>query len=300
MSKKPVNRDAENYATHSRLGKSTDYQLDHSIDILDPIERSAYRATIEHATYLTADYPVTGFDRWYCYELSWLDNRGKPLVGCAQIDVPLSSSCIVESKSLKLYLNSLNHEIFVSVAEVQAKIAGDLQAKLSAAVSVSVFPIDQFNTSLAPLSSAVCLDTLEVECRDYHRNPELLLSDSDSEGDSTEVSLAQGKLKTATVYSHLFRSNCPVTHQPDWATVYIQYNDAKLSEQALLRYLVSYREHNGFHEQCIEQIYCDILHYCSPKTLSVWANFTRRGGIDINPVRCYRQVTPALSRTPRQ
>ena len=104
MSKQPANRDGDNYAMHSRLGKSTDYELSHSVDILDPIERSAYRSTIAHVTYLEADYPAAGFDRWYCYEVSWLDSRGKPQAACAQIDVPVSSTYIVESKSLKLYL----------------------------------------------------------------------------------------------------------------------------------------------------------------------------------------------------
>src|SRR5690606_8554041 len=240
--------------------------------------------------------PFAGHDRWHAYELSWLDPRGKPVVETATFVVPADSPCLIESKSLKLYLNSLNASRFATRDEVRARIAADLSATAGAAVTVEfglppveVAPAGTDGIPDAAGSRATSIDDLDVDCDTYDApRPGLLVADS---ADPVHEVL----------HSALLKSNCPVTGQPDWASLRIAYSGPRIDRAALLRYLVSFREHAGFHEQCVEQVFVDVLARCRPDVLSVEARYTRRGGLDINPWRATPGTPqPAAGRDPRQ
>lgn len=219
--------------------------------------------------------PFRGVDIWNAYELSWLDERGKPEVALAQIVVPANSRFLIESKSLKLYLNSLNNTCFKHRTEVIRTLEQDLSQVAHAPVLVHLAsPQEVVGTAIAELPGT-CLDALPLEIHDYRPDPALLQL----------ASTATGTVLTETLYTHLFRSNCPVTHQPDWASVLVRYHGPAIEHESLLRYLVGYRNHADFHEQCVERIFVDIWRRCQPAQLSVYARFTRRGGLDINPFR---------------
>jgi 7-cyano-7-deazaguanine reductase len=267
------------------LGKASSYPDRYDRSLLYPISRALGRQCItgiarasEWAEALPASLPFMGWDLWRGYELSWLLPSGLPQVAILNVWVPCGSPCIVESKSFKLYLNSLNSEVFESTTSLAERIGADLTPILGQKARISIITADQFAQETLQEPTGVCLDNQEVMIDRYQPDARLL------EG------AAQGQPLQEQLYSRLLKSNCPVTNQPDWACVQIAYEGPAISHQALLRYIVSYREHQGFHEQCVEQIFCDIMAQCQPTRLSVYAQYTRRGGIDINPWR----ATPGM------
>ena len=255
----------------SSLGRHVDYPREYNASLLFPIARSLGRDALG----IRADaLPFTGVDRWHAYELSWLDARGKPRVATATFEVPADSPNLVESKSLKLYLNAFNASRFASDDAVRDAIARDLSNAAGAAVSVA-FGLP----AIADATSAINLDAQDIAIDSYGPpDASLLAFDANDEAEET-------------LSSALLKSNCPVTGQPDWASVRISYRGPRIDRAGLLRYLVSFRDHAEFHEQCVERIFVDVLARCRPRALSVDARYTRRGGLDINPWR----ATPGLS-----
>lgn len=251
----------------SPLGKTISQSKQYDKSLLFPIPRQQQRESFS----LTGTLPFYGFDSWMAFELSWLNNKGKPMVSMAEIRIPCDSPNLIESKSLKLYLNSFNQTHFDDAKAVQACMESNLSDAAGAIVKVTFLDeASVLKNGLAQLQGE-CLDSLDIQCDTYLPAPELL-----STGAPTV---------TETLYSHLFRSNCPVTGQPDWASLSIQYHGPQIDKVALLRYIVSYRQHQDFHEHCVEQIFLDIKKHCKPTQLTVFARFTRRGGLDINPYR---------------
>ncbi|MEJ6080122.1 NADPH-dependent 7-cyano-7-deazaguanine reductase QueF [Vibrio sp. 1-Bac 57] len=252
------------------LGKVTEYKCHYDQSLLQGVPRSLNRNELN----LDASaLPFHGFDLWNIYELSWLNNKGKPMVATGIVKVPFDSEFLIESKSFKLYLNSFNQSKFESVAAVQAILTADLSACANKPVSVDLNAnLDMINESLGTFSG-VNLDELDIEVDQYQLLPSLL---TDISSDTTV---------TETLYSHLLKSNCLITSQPDWASVEISYTGKSLDHEKLLRYLISFRQHNEFHEQCVERIFCDLMKYGSLTSLTVYARYTRRGGLDINPLR---------------
>jgi len=222
---------------------------------------------------ITADaLPFGGEDLWNAYELSWLNPKGKPVVAVGTLRVPANSPNLIESKSLKLYFNSFNQTVFQSTAEASATIERDLSAAASAPVLVDLQPLHEAPQANITYPAGILLDTQDIICDTYQPAPALL-------------SAVDGPAVEETLYSHLLKSNCLVTGQPDWAMVVIRYRGKAIDRTGLLRYLVSFRGHNEFHEQCVERIFCDITQHCRPDALAVHARYTRRGGLDINPYR---------------
>ncbi len=230
--------------------------------------------------------PFYGGDLWNAYEISWLDQKGKPCVAMAKILFPITSTHIIESKSLKLYLNSFNQTRFFSYREVDVLIKRDLCRVADGEVTLSLTLPSQFYLSKVTEPEGICLDDQDIQIDRYHRCPDYLISGEQ-----------RGRER---LFSNLLRTNCPVTGQPDWATVVIDYTGRRIEHAGLLRYLVSFREHTGFHENCVEQIFMDITRYCNPEKLFVHACFTRRGGIDINPFRSSDVMVPDIARYTRQ
>jgi len=253
----------------SPLGKAVAYASKHDPALLFPLPRAAQRAELG----IEGAPPFTGCDVWNAYELGWLDLRGKPRVALAEFRVPADSPALIESKSFKLYLNGLSQTRMAGAEEVRQLLQRDLSAAAGAHVGV-VLAMATANGAFAiePLAGE-CIDDLPVEITSYGPpDPVLLAADSELRASETLV-------------SHLLKSNCPVTGQPDWGSVQIRYSGPRIDRGGLLRYLVSYREHCGFHEQCVERIFLDLLRQCAPARLSVLARYTRRGGLDINPFR---------------
>ena len=261
------------------LGRQVDYPRHYDATLLHPIPRALGRRVLG----LGGALPFTGFDRWYGYELSWLDPRGKPVVATLTLEVPATTPNLVESKSLKLYLNSLNATRFDGADAVRARIATDLSQAAGGEVAVH-FGVPSADDG----DDAACIDGLDIAIDDYGPpNAAHLRAD----GDPVEETLC----------SRLLKSNCPVTGQPDWASVRIAYRGPRLDRAGLLRYLVSFRDHCEFHEQCVERIFADVLAQCRPQALSVEARYTRRGGLDINPWRATPgYAAPAPARDLRQ
>ena len=263
------------------LGRQVEYPREYDAGLLFPIPRANGRGEIGLAG---AALPFHGHDRWHAYELGWLDLRGKPVVATATLTMPAASPRLVESKSLKLYLNSFNASRFADPEEVRACIAADLSACAGAPVAVA-FGLPGFDDTAA----GTCIDGLDVAIDHYGPPDAGLLS-----ADATNV-------VEETLTSNLLKSNCPVTGQPDWARVSISYRGPRLDREALLRYLVSFRDHCEFHEQCVERIFLDLMRVAAPEWLSVEARYTRRGGLDINPWRASPGVpAPAAGRDLRQ
>ena len=265
----------------SSLGQDVTYPSTYDAGLLFPIPRAVGRQGIGIDG---QPLPFIGHDRWQAYELGWLDACGKPCVGTATLGVPCTSPHLVESKSLKLYLNSLNAARFDSESELHARIAQDLSACAGAAVSVQA--------GLPPMRAeeeGELIDALAVDIDDYGPpNPGYVSADPARPAEQTLV-------------SHLLKSNCPVTGQPDWASLVLAYRGPRIDPAGLLRYLVSFREHAEFHEQCVERILLDVLNRCRPVALSVEARYTRRGGLDINPWRATPGFkAPAARRELRQ
>ena len=275
----------------SLLGKAVPYKDQYDASLLYPMARTTKRDEIG----VPATLPFLGADLWTAYELSWLNARGKPQVAIAHITVPCETPNIVESKSFKLYLNSFNNTPFASATEVQARIRVDVSAAVwqgsgkAGAVGVRLIAPELFDQQAVHELDGVNLDRLEVECTRYTPAPDLL-----------SAALHEQPV-SETLTSNLLKSNCLVTGQPDWASVRISYSGPQIDQAGLLQYLVSYRNHNEFHEQCVERIYMDILTRCKPAKLSVYARYTRRGGLDINPWRTsHPQALPDNVRTARQ
>lgn len=257
----------------SPLGRKSSYRADYAPELLYPIPRSGKRAELG----LSEDaLPFVGEDLWNAYELSWLGPRGKPEVAVAQFRVPAASPCLIESKSLKLYLNSFNQTRVADVASLHAMIAKDLSAAAGAPVGVNIEPLAQRPQRVAMYPDGICLDALDIDVDCYTPTPGLLRVD------------ASRQVEGEQLYSHLLKSNCLVTGQPDWGMVVVRYSGAAIDRESLLRYVISFRQHNEFHEQCVERIFTDIQKACSPRELAVWARYTRRGGLDINPFRASR------------
>jgi len=282
---------APNTPEGSQLGKPATYIDEYDASLLFPIPRRAKRAEIGLGTRL----PFSGADLWTAFELSWLTPRGKPQVAIAHITVPCESLNIVESKSFKLYLNSFSNTRFAAPEEVRDRIRADITeaawrgGTVMSSVGVRLLLPEQFDREPVHELDGLNLDRLDIECSQYQPAPELLTAAFD-EQPVTEV-----------LTSNLLKSNCLVTGQPDWGSVRISYSGPQIDQGGLLRYLVSFRNHNEFHEQCVERIYMDVLTRCKPAKLAVYARYTRRGGLDINPFRTsHPQALPANTRTARQ
>ena len=273
------------------LGQPTAYPERYDPTLLCPLPRAPKRAELG----VGATLPFLGADLWTAYELSWLNARGKPQLAIVHFTVPCETPQLIESKSFKLYLNSYNQSVFDSAEAVQQRLRHDLTEALwrgserSGGVGVRLLRPAQFGQERLQALEGLSLDRLDEECSDYEPAPQHLQAD-------TSQAVVQEVLT-----SDLLKSNCPVTGQPDWASVQIAYSGAPIDQAGLLRYLVSFRQHTGFHEQCVERIYLDIWQRCRPLKLSVYARYTRRGGLDINPWRCsHPQQPPEPVRTARQ
>lgn len=271
-------------AEHSPLGKSSEYVAQYAPELLFPISRATKWAELGLTA---ATLPYKGVDYWNCYELSWLLPSGKPVVAIGEFAIPADSPNIIESKSFKLYLNSLNQTAYASRAEVEAVLARDLSAAAGAPVAVRVRGLDEVAAEGVAMLAGRCVDDLEVEVSDYaHPRPELL-----QRGD---------ELVDEVLYSHLLKSNCPVTGQPDWGTLVVDYRGPRLDAASLLAYMVSFRQHQDFHEQCVERVFLDLQRLLQPERLTVYARYVRRGGLDINPYRSSAAIAPDNRRLVRQ
>lgn len=264
-----------------QLGKEQAYPKEYNPDLLVsiPREESRHQAFVERIPHFV------GTDIWTAFEVSWLDSLGKPLVRVLEFHFSASSTSIVESKSFKYYLNSLNQARFENEEQVIALLKKDLTKASGGPVNIVVMSVNErIESELVP---GQCVDDLPVEIKDYTPDKSVLQQDGSS-------------VEEDTLYSHLLKSNCPVTGQPDWATVWIRYSGARITPESFLRYVVAYRNHQDFHESCVEKIYDDIWQQCSPTSLTVYARYTRRGGLDINPLRSSFECGAPFGRLVRQ
>lgn len=258
------------------LGQKTEYIQEYDSSLLQPVPRSLNRDDLN----LTDELPFKGCDIWTLYELSWLNDKGLPQVAVGDVSIPATSSNLIESKSFKLYLNSFNQTRFSNWNEVKKTLEKDLSHCAGKTVQVTLHPVDHFTNQPVLNMKGDCIDDQDIEIDHYQFNPDLLVGSA-----STEI-------VNETMHSHLLKSNCLITNQPDWGSVEIRYSGPKINKEALLRYIVSFRNHNEFHEQCVERIYMDIMQYCQPTSLTVYARYTRRGGLDINPFRSSELTAP--------
>jgi 7-cyano-7-deazaguanine reductase len=280
-----------NLPEQSELGKNSAYVDQYNSSLLFPIPRAVKREELG-----ILDSPIFfGADLWTAFELSWLNLKGKPQVAIAHITVPAESTHIIESKSFKLYLNSFNATQFVDTQAVRDCMREDLDealwhgGKILARCGIKIILPDEFDKEPVHELDGLNLDRMDIECTSYQPSPELL----NAQKDEAPV--------TETFVSHLLKSNCLVTGQPDWGSVQISYSGDQIDQAGLLQYIVSFRNHNEFHEQCVERIFMDIWTRCKPLKLSVYARYTRRGGLDINPWRTSHPQTPPKNiRTARQ
>ena len=281
-----------NTPEQSQLGQQSAYADHYDPSLLFPIPRTSKREEIG----ITSQLPFFGADLWTAFELSWLNQRGKPQVALAHFTIPCETPHIIESKSFKLYLNSFNNSRFDNLEAVQERLREDVNEALwrgaparQSSAGVRVIAQESFELQKVQELDGLNLDRLDIECDDYAPRPDLLKADHDNPP-VTEI-----------LVSHLLKSNCLVTGQPDWGSVQISYTGAAIDQESLLRYIVSFRNHNEFHEQCVERIFMDIMRQCTPLKLSVYARYTRRGGLDINPLRTSHPMPiPANVRTARQ
>jgi 7-cyano-7-deazaguanine reductase len=288
-----------NHPENSQLGKSSAYIDQYDASLLFPIPRAGKRAEIG----VVGTAPFMGADMWTAFELSWLNLRGKPQVALAHFTVPCDTPNIIESKSFKLYLNSFNNTRFADAEAVKAVLRADLSEGVwrrtganasgaqvvTSSIGVTILLPDHFDREPVHELDGLSLDRLEVDCTRFTPAPDLLSAAFD-EPPVSEV-----------LVSNLLKSNCLVTGQPDWGSVQISYTGPAIVQEGLLQYLVSFRNHNEFHEQCVERIFMDLWTRCKPMKLAVYARYTRRGGLDINPFRTsYAQALPRNIRTARQ
>ncbi len=261
----------------SELGKKSIYADQYDPSLLFPIPRKEKRKEIG----IIAQLPFHGLDIWFGYELSWLNQKGKPEIAIAVFEFPCDSQCLIESKSFKLYLNSFNQTRFSSRDIVREVLIRDLSNACGSLVHVEFadrLPQDEFR--------GICLDSLDIDVDIYQVTPSLLK--------------CSGAIVQESLFSRLLKSNCLVTGQPDWATLYIHYQGPRIDQVSLLKYIISYRQHLEFHEQCVERIFTDLLRECRCQKLTVFGKFTRRGGLDINPFRTNFEKPFSHFQTPRQ
>jgi len=282
----------DNTPEQSQLGRASAYADRYDPSLLFPIARATQRTAMGIAP---DRLPFFGADLWTAFELSWLNPRGKPQLAIAHVTVPCETPNIVESKSFKLYLNSFNNAVFAHAEAVRERLRADLAEAAwrgsgrSGGIGVRLLAPDQFDQASVAELDGLDLDRLDLECSHYQPAPELLSSRLD------EVPV------TETLSSRLLKSNCLVTGQPDWGSVQIRYSGPPIDQAGLLRYIVSFRNHNEFHEPCAERMFVDIWQRCRPNKLAVYARYTRRGGLDINPFRAsWPQPLPPNVRTARQ
>jgi 7-cyano-7-deazaguanine reductase len=253
----------------SNLGKKSIYTSQYDPTILFALPRQTNRIDLGISA---AELPFTGTDRWYAYELSWLNHKGKPNIGVAQIDIAADSLNLIESKSLKLYLNSLNNSCFASAEEVIITIQQDLDHATQSKTAVKLISAQEIIKIQPAFLSGWCIDHLDISIDTYDVQPNLLKTNDH-------------KVKAEILHSHLLKSNCLITSQPDWGSLVIEYSGPKIIPESLLAYIVSYRNHCEFHENCIERIFVDLMQHCQLDKLALYGCYTRRGGLDINPFR---------------
>lgn len=250
------------------LGKASEYPDRYDPSLLFPVARDENRRRIGLND---GRWPWFGEDLWQAWEVSWLRLSGVPAVAWAEIRFPAASPSIIESKSLKLYLNSFNQSAFSSPEQVAKTITDDLSSACGAAVQVDMKSVDEPGDAFGRPQGYELIDDEPVSDVVYEYSPESLS--------------AGGEVVTEKLCSHLLKSNCPVTGQPDWATLMVSYTGPKLDRAGLLKYVVSFRQKQDFHEHCVETVFTDLMAQCQPEKLMVCARYTRRGGLDINPWR---------------
>lgn len=278
-----MSKEKDNSAEKSLLGKVTPYCDQYDSSLLFPIPRQLKR---DELSVKPDSLPFVGLDIWTAYEVSWLNAKGKPVVAIAEFSFFADSPNLIESKSLKLYLNSFNGTRFQSAEEVISLWVTDLSEACGSEVAVELHQVDDFN-DISGMLPGDNLDNLDIEISSYQIQPDILKTNRDEK-------------VFETLNSHLLKSNCLVTGQPDWGSVLIRYEGHKIDHEALLKYLISFRNHNEFHEQCVERIFTDIMKYCQPDKLTVYARYLRRGGLDINPYRSNFEEEFDLTRLSRQ
>lgn len=268
-----------------KLGQKTEYASQYDRTLLQPVPRALNRDGLG----ITQNQPFTiGADIWTAYEISWLNEKGLPQVAIADIYLDYQSQNLIESKSFKLYLNSFNQSKFADFNAVQQTMQGDLSECAQGDVKVRLNPVAVYDSQKIDHLQGDCIDEQDIEITSYEFNADWLK-------DCVSDEIVEEKL-----VSHLLKSNCLITNQPEWGTLYIHYVGNKIDHQKLLRYVVSFRQHNEFHEQCVERIFCDLMHYAKPEKLTVYARYTRRGGLDINPFRSNFENLPENLRLARQ
>lgn len=268
-----------------KLGQKTEYASQYDRTLLQPVPRALNRDGLG----ITENQPFTiGADIWTAYEISWLNEKGLPQVAIADIYLDYQSQNLIESKSFKLYLNSFNQSKFADFNAVQQTMQLDLSECAQGDVTVRLNPVSVYNSQKIDHLQGDCIDEQDIEITSYEFNADWLK-------DCVSDEIVEEKL-----VSHLLKSNCLITNQPDWGTLHIHYVGRKIDHEKLLRYVVSFRQHNEFHEQCVERIFCDLMHYAKPEKLTVYARYTRRGGLDINPFRSNFENLPENLRLARQ
>lgn len=268
-----------------KLGQKTEYASQYDRTLLQPVPRALNRDGLG----ITQNQPFTiGADIWTAYEISWLNEKGLPQVAIADIYLDYQSQNLIESKSFKLYLNSFNQSKFADFNAVQQTMQRDLIECAQGDVKVRLNPVAVYDAQKIDHLQGDCIDEQDIEISSYEFNANWLK-------DCVSDEIVEEKL-----VSHLLKSNCLITNQPDWGTLHIHYVGKKINQEKLLRYVVSFRQHNEFHEQCVERIFCDLMHYAKPEKLTVYARYTRRGGLDINPFRSNFENLPENLRLARQ
>lgn len=268
-----------------KLGQKTEYASQYDRTLLQPVPRALNRDGLG----ITQNQPFTiGADIWTAYEISWLNEKGLPQVAIADIYLDYQSQNLIESKSFKLYLNSFNQSKFTDFNAVQQTMQRDLSECAQGDVKVRLNPVAIYDAQKIDHLQGDCIDEQDIEITSYEFNADWLK-------DCLSYEIVEEKL-----VSHLLKSNCLITNQPDWGTLYIHYVGNKIDHEKLLRYVVSFRQHNEFHEQCVERIFCDLMYYAKPEKLTVYARYTRRGGLDINPFRSNFENLPENLRLARQ
>ena len=268
-----------------KLGQKTEYASQYDRTLLQPVPRALNRNGLG----ITQNQPfIIGADIWTAYEISWLNEKGLPQVAIADIYLDYQSQNLIESKSFKLYLNSFNQSKFADFNAVQQTMQRDLSECAQGDVKVRLNPVAVYDSQKINHLQGDCIDEQNIEITSYEFNADWLK-------DFVSDEIVEEKL-----VSHLLKSNCLITNQPDWGTLHIHYVGKKIDHEKLLRYVVSFRQHNEFHEQCVERIFCDLMHYAKPEKLTVYARYTRRGGLDINPFRSNFENLPENLRLARQ
>nr|Q1LSV9.2 RecName: Full=NADPH-dependent 7-cyano-7-deazaguanine reductase; AltName: Full=7-cyano-7-carbaguanine reductase; AltName: Full=NADPH-dependent nitrile oxidoreductase; AltName: Full=PreQ(0) reductase [Baumannia cicadellinicola str. Hc (Homalodisca coagulata)] len=271
-----------------KLDKSKiSYRTHYNPMLLQPIPRTIHRELLGISS---ISLPFQGADFWTLYELSWLNKYGLPQVAIGEMIIDATSDNLIESQSLKLYLNSINQTCFSSEQELRNTLITDITKCINSQVKITIHSLSQWMTVPILEFTGECIDnqSIQIDNDNYIFNSNLLVN-----------SVEREKVKE-TLVSHLLKSNCPITNQPDWGSVQISYYGMRINREALLRYLISFRKYKIFHEQCVEQIYCDIMQFCLPNTLSVYVRYNRRGGLDINPWRSNISYSPVNRPLARQ